>query len=128
MILTILGFFAGVGLLLGAIGIYGVVAFDVQQRLRELGIRAALGADASVLRVMVVRNGVGFALLGVIAGVPVALAIGGAMRGLVFGVPTSDPASYAVVAGVLVMVAVLASWWPARAASRSDPMVVLRND
>jgi predicted permease len=128
MILTILGFFAGVGLLLGAIGIYGVVAFGVQQRLRELGIRAALGADASVLRVMVVRNGVGFALLGVIAGVPVALAIGGAMRGLVFGVPTSDPASYAVVAGVLVMVAVLASWWPARAASRSDPMVVLRND
>lgn len=128
MILTILGFLAGVGLVLGAIGIYGVVAFGVQQRLRELGIRAALGADASSLRTLVVRTGVWFAVLGVAAGVPVALALGGAMRGLVYGVPTADPASFVVVAILLVGVAALASWWPARAASRSDPIVVLRND
>lgn len=128
MILTILGFFAAVGLALGAIGIYGVVAFGVQQRLRELGIRAALGADARALRRLVVRSGVSFAVLGVVSGVPVALSLGGAMRGLVFGVPTTDPVSFVTVSALLLSVAALASWWPARAASKSDPMVVLRSD
>jgi predicted permease len=128
LILGVLVLFAAVGLVLGAVGIYGVVAFGVQQRMRELGIRAALGAGAGSLRALVVRGGVRFALLGVLAGVPMALALSRALRGMVFGVAAADPLSFGVVPVVLVVVACAASWWPARQAARSDPMSVLRED
>lgn len=128
LILGVLAFFAGVGLVLGAVGIYGVVAYGVQQRLRELGIRAALGADVSALRRLVVRGGLRFAMLGVVVGVPVALGLSRTLRGVAFGVPSADPISFLAVPVVLVGVAALASWFPARRASRADPMSVLREE
>lgn len=128
LILGVLTFFAGVGLVLGAVGIYGVVAYGVQQRLRELGIRAALGADVAALRRLVVRGGLRFAILGVVVGVPVALALSRTLRGVAFGVPAADPLSFLAVPIVLVGVAAVASWFPARRASRADPMAVLREE
>jgi predicted permease len=128
LILATLGFFAIAGLLLGTVGIYGVVAYGVQQRLRELGIRAALGADARALRSLVVRHGVRFAAVGVLIGAPLALALSRLLRGLIFGISPLDPLSFASVPAVLIAVAAAASWIPARRASRAEPISVLRSD
>jgi ABC-type antimicrobial peptide transport system permease subunit len=128
LLLTVISLFAGLGLILGAVGIYGVVAYGVQQRVRQLGIRAALGADASRLNRLVVTGGLRYALLGVIIGVPIALAVSGALRGFVFGIATTDPVSFTVVPLVLIVIAVAACWIPARRAGRADPMEVLRAD
>ncbi|MEP7347461.1 MAG: FtsX-like permease family protein, partial [Gemmatimonadaceae bacterium] len=128
LILSVLALFAGMGLVLGAVGIYGIVAYGVQQRVRELGIRAALGADAGSLRGLVLWGGVRFALLGAVVGVPVALALSRLIRGLVFGVAPTDLLSFSVAPMVLVLVAAVASWLPARRAARSDPMRALREE
>jgi ABC-type antimicrobial peptide transport system permease subunit len=95
---------------------------------RELGIRAALGADARSLRGLVVRGGVRFATLGVAVGVPFALLLSRALRGMVFGVAAADPLSFTLVPMLLVLVACGASWFPAQQAARSDPMAVLREN
>jgi predicted permease len=126
--LSLLALFAAIGVVLGAVGIYGVVAFGVQQRVRELGIRAALGADAATLRRLVVLGGVRFAVLGVLVGIPVALALSRSLRGMFYGIAAADPVSFVAMPTALVLVAVLASWFPARNAARSDPMAVLRQD
>jgi ABC-type antimicrobial peptide transport system permease subunit len=126
--LSLLSLFAMVGLVLGAVGIYGVVAFGVQQRVRELGIRAALGADAGRLRRLVVMGGIRYAAIGVVIGLPVAFALSRALRGMFFGVSAGDPLAFVATPAALVTVAVLASWFPARSAARSDPMAVLRQD
>jgi ABC-type antimicrobial peptide transport system permease subunit len=128
LVLIVMSLFAAAGLLLGAVGIYGVVAYGVQQRVRELGIRAALGADARTLNGLVVRGGLRLAVAGVAIGVPLALALSRFLRGFVYGVSPSDPLSFGVVLGTLVAVAALASWVPARRASRADPMEVLRQE
>jgi ABC-type antimicrobial peptide transport system permease subunit len=128
MILEILAFFAFSGLVLGAVGIYGVVAFGVEQRRRELGIRAALGADANSLVRLVVRGGLRFAGIGVAIGVPISAGLSRVMRGLVFGVTPTDPISFVLGALTLLAVAVLASWVPARRASTVEPMEVLRGE
>jgi predicted permease len=128
LILYVLALFAAMGLLMGAIGIYGVVAYGVQQRLRELGIRAALGADSSMLHRMVVRGGLRYALLGVLIGIPAGLALSGLLRGLVFGVGPADPVSFSLAPLLLVLMAGIASWVPARKAARSDPMLALREE
>lgn len=128
LIMSVLAVFAALGVLLGAIGIYGLVAFGVQQRRRELGIRAALGAGTGSLRGLVVRGGVRYALVGVLIGVPIALALSQALRGVVHGVSAADPLSFGLVPIAIVLVAALASWIPARQAARSDPMAVLRED
>jgi len=112
--------------LLSAVGIYGVVAYGARQRAREIGIRVALGADARSVAGLVVRDGLWWAMLGVAAGVPIALGLGGGLRGLVYGVPVTDPASLAGAATALVAVAALASYLPARRAARADPTAVLR--
>ncbi len=126
LLLTVMSLFAGLGLLLGLVGIYGVVAYGVQQRVRELGIRAALGADAGRLNRLVVRGGLRYALIGIGIGLPAALALSQALRGFVFGVATTDALSFTLVPAVLLLVALAACWFPARRASRSDPMEVLR--
>jgi predicted permease len=126
--LSLLSLFAMVGLVLGAVGIYGVVAFGVQQRVRELGIRAALGADAGRLRRLVVMGGIRYAAIGVVIGLPVAFALSRALRGMFFGVSAGDPLAFVATPAALVTVAVLASWFPARSAARSDPLAVLRQD
>lgn len=128
LILSVLAVFAGLGLLLGAVGIYGLVAYGVQQRRRELGIRAALGANARALRGLVLRGGIRSALGGVLVGIPVALALSRVLQGMVHGVAAADPLSFVLVPVGLVTVACLASWIPAREASRSSGMAVLREE
>jgi len=124
--MLLLSIFAGVALALAAIGIFGVISYGVAQRTREIGVRVALGADpASVLRI-VVGGALGLAGLGVGIGVLGALAGTRVLSGLLFGVTTTDPATYAGVAALLMGVAALASWLPARAATRVDPAIALR--
>jgi putative ABC transport system permease protein len=126
VVLVLLGFFAGAALLLAAIGIYGVIAYSVAQRSQEIGIRRALGAqDAEILR-LVVGQGLGLALLGAAAGIGGALALTRVMTSLLFHTNAIDPATFAGVALLFVLVALAASYIPARRASRVDPMVALR--
>ncbi len=124
--MTLLGVFARVALLLAALGIYGVMAYTVTQRSREIGIRMALGADASVVRRMVVESGLKLALAGVALGLGLAFLGTRVLASLVYKVSTTDPLTLAITAAVLVASAVLASWVPARRATRVDPAISLR--
>jgi putative ABC transport system permease protein len=121
-----LGMFAVTGLLLAAVGIYSVVAFGVRQRERELGIRAALGADTWRIRRLVVGEGARFVTLGLATGIPTALVLATSMRELLFGVPAADPWSFGLVAVVVASVAFVATLAPAWRASAANPVDVLR--
>jgi putative ABC transport system permease protein len=125
---AVLGGFALAALVLAAVGIYGVVAYGVVQRTRELGIRMALGAGGSALLRMVIRQGMMPVLGGMAVGLLGALAGGRLLRSLLFGVGSGDPTILALVTGFLVAVALVAMYLPARRASRSDPMIALRVD
>jgi putative ABC transport system permease protein len=125
---AVLGGFALAALVLAAVGIYGVVAYGVVQRTRELGIRMALGAERGALLRMVLRQGMAPVLGGMLLGLVGALAGGRVLRSLLFGVGTSDFFTLAAVTCFLVAVALAAMYLPARRAARSDPMVALRND
>ncbi len=126
IVLALFGFFATAGVLLSAVGIYGVVAYGVRQQLREIGIRVALGADASRIRRLVLGHGVRYAFFGIAIGTPTALALSGYMRSMVYGVATTDPVLFLTVPLLLVGVAAAASWIPARRAANADPCEVLR--
>jgi predicted permease len=128
LILGVLASFAVAGLILGAVGMYGVVAYTVQQRWRELGIRAALGAGAGALQGLVVRGGVRYAFAGIAIGMPVAFGLSRALRGMVYGVAAADPVSFAIVPVLLLVVTIAASWIPSRRGAQSDPMTVLREE
>jgi putative ABC transport system permease protein len=123
---TLLSTFAGVALLLAAIGIYGLMAYSVQQRTQEIGIRMALGASPEKVRGMVVRQGMLLAGIGVAIGVGAALGLTRLMAGMIYGVKTWDPTAFVTVAVLLSAVSLLATYVPARRASRVDPMVSLR--
>ena len=124
----LLGVFAGVALLLAAVGIYSVLSYIVRGRSREIGIRTALGAQrADVLRLVIVE-GMSPALVGIAAGTIAALASAKVMRTLVFGVSASDPLTLAAVGATLALVALMASLVPAYRALRLDPVKVLRAD
>ncbi len=124
----ILGGFALAALVLAAVGIYGVVAYGVVQRTRELGIRMALGAGAGALLGMVIRQGMRPVVLGIALGATAALAGSRVLRSLLFGVGATDPTTFIAVTIFLAAVALAAIYLPARRAARSDPMVALRND
>jgi putative ABC transport system permease protein len=119
--------FGGLAGLLAMIGIYGVMAYDVRRQRREFGIRLALGADGPRVRNLVVRRGVLLALLGIAIGGAGAWALGGVIRSLLNDVAPTDGRVFGATAVAVLTVAVLASYLPARAASRVDPMVVLRD-
>jgi putative ABC transport system permease protein len=124
--MTLLTVFAVLALALAALGIYGVTAYSVAQRAREIGIRMALGADSSLVLRMVVGGGLRLALAGVGLGVIGALAGTRLLASLVYQVSTTDPLTLGATAGVLVASAALASWVPARRATRVDPAISLR--
>jgi len=118
--------FAGLGLVLSAIGIYGVMHYAVAQRTHEMGIRIALGAGGSHVLWLVIGEGLRLALIGVAAGLLAALQLTGVMARLLFEVSATDPAIFAIVPVMLTIVAVLACYLPARRASKVDPIVALR--
>jgi putative ABC transport system permease protein len=122
----VLSGFAALALLLSALGIYGVLAYSVAQRQREIGVRMALGAHHGVVRRMVLRDAMRAVLPGLVAGALLAVALAGVLRSLLFGVGTADAASYVGAAVTLAAVALLASWIPARRATRVDPLIAIR--
>jgi predicted permease len=124
--MVMLAIAAGVALLLGVVGIYGVIAYVAAQRTREIGIRMALGAQAGDVRRLFLRHGLVLTGAGIALGIGVALGLTRVLSALLFGVGPMDPATYAAVSAGLASVAVLATWLPARRASRMDPMVALR--
>jgi putative ABC transport system permease protein len=126
--LTMLGIAAGVALLLGIVGIYGVIAYIAAQRTREIGVRMALGAQASDVRRLFMTHGVKLVALGLAVGVGAALALTRLMSTLLFGVQATDPMTYVVVSLVLGAIALVATYLPARRAARIDPIVALRTD
>jgi len=122
----LLSIFAGLALLLAAVGIYGVMAYLVTQRTHEIGIRMALGAQqADVLR-LVLTHGTKLTVVGIGIGIAIALALTGLIKALLFGVGARDFATFAAVSAILAFVALLACYIPARRAARVDPMVALR--
>jgi putative ABC transport system permease protein len=123
---ALLGVASGIALLLGLVGIYGVVSYVVSQRTREIGVRMALGATAPSVRSMVVRQGLLLAGVGVAIGLVAAGALSRIMSSILYGVSATDPVTYGSVGVVLVMVALVASWVPARRAAAVDPSRALR--
>ena len=123
-----LALFAGAALLLAAVGVYGVVAYSVSSRQRDLGVRIALGASARHVLGMVLSEAARLAVFGAAIGIAGAVALTRLIQSLLFGVGAADPAIFAAAAGILVLVAVGAAFFPARRASVVDPMIVLRSE
>src|SRR5262249_32855582 len=113
-------------LLLAAIGVYGLMGYTGQQRTPEIGIRLALGATSRIVRRMILGQGVGLALVGVVIGLAAAFGLGRVIASLLFGVKGSHALVFVSVPTVLLLVAVAAVWWPASRASRVNPMIALR--
>jgi len=124
--MLLFGLFAALALLLASVGIYGVLAYTVTQRMREIGIRIALGASARNVAGLVLRQGLVLALAGVAIGAAAAFALTRWMESLIFGVSPTDPTTFSAVSALLVAIALLASYVPARRAVRVDPMQSLR--
>jgi len=122
----LLAAFGAVALLLAAAGVYGVVSYSVASRTKEFGVRATLGASPASIRKMVLREGVGLAGIGLAVGLAAALAVTQLLKSQLFGVPAYDPITFLLSAAILVAVALLACYLPARRAMRVDPMVALR--
>ena len=125
---TLLGIFSGLALLLAAVGIYGVISYNVSQRTQEIGIRMALGAERRQILKMVLGQGTMMALTGVVIGLGVALGLTRLITALLFQVSATDPPTFSVVPVVLLLVALAAAYLPARRAARVEPMVALRDE
>jgi ABC-type antimicrobial peptide transport system permease subunit len=123
---TLLTLFAGTALSLTAIGIFGVVAYGVQQRVREIGVRVALGATSADVLQHIVGRSIGFVSVGALIGLLAALGLTRFMSGLLYGVTATDPVTLSFAVATLLAVAALASYLPARRAVRIDPVRALR--
>jgi predicted permease len=128
LLTVLLGLFGTLGLLLGAVGLYGVLSYLVSSRQREIGVRIALGAPRGAVLGMVVRRGLGMAVAGTAIGLVAAFALTRYLRDVLFGVETTDPLTYAAVVLSMLTVAVLASAIPARRAATVDPAIAFRSD
>jgi putative ABC transport system permease protein len=124
----LLGLFAAIATGLGAIGIYGVLAYAVGQRTQEIGIRMALGAERGAVLRMVLRRGIVLAAIGIVLGLAGAAGLTRYLSGMLYDLTPLDPLTYAVVAILFAMVALVASYLPARRATQVDPVVALRHD
>ena len=127
-VVTLLAGFSAFALLLASLGIYAVISYSVNQRTQELGIRMALGASASNLQGGIMLQTLGLASLGMLIGVAASWMLGRGLGGLLFGVTSADPATFIAMLVILTAVALMAGYFPARRASRIDPMVALRAD
>jgi putative ABC transport system permease protein len=128
LLAQLLGIFAGLAILLAAIGSYGVLSYMVTERRREIGIRMALGADRGSVMRMVLGQGLRLTFAGVAAGLAAALAMNRVLASLLFGVRPTDLATIASVVALIGTVALVACYLPARLATRIDPMIVLREE
>jgi ABC-type antimicrobial peptide transport system permease subunit len=126
-VLVLLGTFAALALLLSVVGIYGVIAYSVGRRTYEFGIRMALGAQRHQLLLLVMRQSVWTIVVGLTAGVGGAVAVTRLMGSLLFGIGPTDPLTLSLMATVLMMVALIASYIPARRAAEVNPMAALRD-
>ena len=122
----VLAVFAGVALVLSAVGVYGVLSYWVNQRMHEIGIRIALGADRSSVVKFVIRRGMGLAALGAGIGLVGAFGATRVLDSVLFNIEATDPATFVGVVGLLLLTALLACWLPAYRASRMDPVGALR--
>jgi ABC-type antimicrobial peptide transport system permease subunit len=122
----LLGIAAGIALLLGTVGIYGVISYIVSRRTQEIGVRIALGAPARTVERAVVRQGIKLTGIGMVLGLVGAWALSRTLASLLYGVSTTDPLTFAATAALLCAISVLATWIPARRAARVDPVVALR--
>ncbi len=128
LLAQLLGGFAGLALLLAAIGTYGVLSYMVAERRREIGIRMALGADQGSVLGQVMKQGLALTSVGIVAGLAGAFALNRVIASLLFGVQPTDPATMVAVVATITLVALIACWLPAWRASRVDPNIVLRDD
>ncbi|OLD79918.1 MAG: hypothetical protein AUF67_14235 [Acidobacteria bacterium 13_1_20CM_58_21] len=126
--MILLGVFAGLALVLACIGVYGVLAYAVAERTREIGVRMALGAKPMDVTRMILRGGVKLSAIGLLAGGALAAGLANLLETLLFGVTAVAPGIYVGTAGMLLLVALMACVIPAQRASRVDPAVALRND
>jgi ABC-type antimicrobial peptide transport system permease subunit len=126
LIARLSSFFAGLALMLAAIGLYGVLSYSVAGRTREIGVRMALGARRSNVLGMVLQEAGTLVLLGILIGIPAAWLSSQLFASMLFGLSRSDPAGMALVIAILAVIALLASFIPARRATKVDPMVALR--
>jgi len=126
--LFLVGLFASLALVLAAIGTYGVMSYSVGQRIHEFGIRMALGAKPSDVRSLVIRHGLGLALVGVAIGIVSALALGRVLQSLLYGIGAGDPLTFVAVSIVAIAMSALACYVPARRATALDPMIALRSE
>jgi putative ABC transport system permease protein len=117
-----------VALILAAMGLYGVTAYSVEQRTREIGIRVAVGAGPRHVISMVLLQGVKLAVIGIALGILCASSLAGLMKALLFGVPAGDPLTYLLVSSLLSLVTLAACYVPARSALRIDPVTALRHE
>ena len=127
-VLQLIGVFALIAIALAAIGLYGVVSYWTRQRTHEIGIRMALGAEKRDALWMVIGQGLKLALIGVAIGIAGALALTRFLASLLYGVAPTDPITFFAVSLLLIAVALLACYIPARRAARVDPMVALRHE
>jgi putative ABC transport system permease protein len=125
-VLVMLAIAAGVALLIGVVGIYGVIAYAAAQRTREIGLRMALGAQVADVRRMFLRQGLSLTITGIALGIVASIGVTRVMAAMLFGVSPTDPMTYVAVSAVLASVALVATYLPARRAARVDPVIALR--
>ena len=127
-VMLLLTAFAGLALFLSSLGIYGVLAYDVSQRTREIGVRGAIGASHGQIIGMILKQGLWKTGVGIALGLAGAFVLSRSMTSLLFGIAPTDPLVYGVVSLVLIAVALMASYLPARRAAKIDPLVALRDE